>query len=243
MIVLGYALFPLTPYRELKWRVFLYSSIGGALCGCEFLFLWLPGDRVCFLPSWAVCCSSSHSRRAAPARALCRALANQQRLLRGVVAAVPQADAAVPVVVESMKPAVIATTGRWEPVIAHVPVCSTSIRIYDLRFVLCAIRGKPPIRAAAGTARAVPLLSQRHRDFQDDQPFASYPYGEIVILAPHRRRNDASDHYPDRLPASGRHGARYAPQKPARLDCAPPRPLRDALLACRWPISRRIRVF
>lgn len=222
VIVLGYALFLLTPYRELKWRVFLYSSVGGALCAASLaaliagrsrLIYALVGGGLLFVA--AVGAFHQHQYYVGLAE-------TQQRLLRGVVTAVPQPDPQVPVVV-------VDETGLYRDnwTLGASYLLTTSLQYvyanYDVQFVLCAYDANGKFAVLPELREQCHFTADGVSVTQDGQPTATYPYTQIVVL---RHTADATTLLPS-IPAAylpaGVTASGYAPQSLLVWDAAPPR--------------------
>jgi hypothetical protein len=222
VIFLGYSLFLLTPYRELKWRVFLYSSVGGALCfvcicaliaGKSQLRYAVLSGALLFVA--AVGALHQQAYYAAFSQA-------EQRLLRGVVAAVPQPDPAVPVVV-------VDETGEYRDnwtLGASYLITSSLQYIYEdyrLQFVLCSYDGN-------GQFRVLPeLREQCHFDAngitvdQDSQQVWSFPYSGVVVVRHTASATTVLTSIPAKYLPVNTTAAGYAPENLLNPDAAPPR--------------------
>ncbi len=181
VIPLGYALFLLTPYRELKWRVFLYSSIGGAICFAALCQLLAQRSRGLYAGLIGVLLFVATVGALNQFQYYAELSASEQTLLLGVVAQVPQPDPNVPVVV-------VDETGSYHDnwSLGASYLLTTSLQYiyqkYNLQFVLCSY----------GKDGQFAVLPELHEQCQfgadgitlvgDDRTPTLFPYQQIVLL-------------------------------------------------------------
>jgi len=227
IIGLGYILYMLTPYRQLTWRVYYYSHLGGAIC-VAILARGLVRLVRRGWPTYSVISGvliAIAGVRALESHAVFVDLSNnQQELLRDIAQQIPQlVDPANSTLV------VVDETGRywsnWSLGASYL--LEEALRIvyddYRIRAVLCSFDPE------AGTFRTLPELhetcswtEERIVVNQDGQPVRVVPYENAVVI----RFTDAGGELLERLPDQyAQNGGRYAP---------------DPLIASDAPLPRRV---
>ena len=223
-VFLGYSLFLLTPYRELKWRVFLYSSIGGAICVASLCYLLSRRSRLLYAVLSGVLLFVATVGALHQQQYYVSLSQNEQTLLQGVIAQVPQPDPSVPVVV-------VDETGHyhdnWSLGASYLLTSSLQYiyQNYTLQFVLCSY-------GADGHFAVLPELLEQCQFGasgvtldQSGQPVAIYPYDQMIIL----RHTDAATTLLTAIPAN------YLPANVAAADYDPAKWLnRNATLPHRF---------
>ena len=222
MIFLGFAPFLITPSRDVQWRVFLFSSVGGALCFVS-LCLWLSHrSRPVYYVLVGAFLFVATVNGLNQQQYYVSLSQTEQQLLRGVIEQIPQPKPNVPVVV-------VDETGKywsnWTLGASYLLTASLQYiyEDYSAQFVLCSY-------GADGQFVALPELLERCGFdangvtlYQNDQLTASYPYSQIVVL-----RHTSSDTTilttipPEYLPA-GQTALDYAPAGLLDYNAAPPR--------------------
>ncbi len=102
LVGLGYAPYLVTPYRQLDWRVYYYSSFGGAICVGSVVYLLVLYTRsriMVFVPLMSLLIGLGTLRALNQHEYYNELALTQQQLLHGVVAQVPRLKSEVPIVV------------------------------------------------------------------------------------------------------------------------------------------------
>ena len=109
VVGIGYAPFLITPYRQLDWRVYYYSSIGGAICVGSLtylLILYTHMRPVVFVGIMSMLVGLGTLRSLNQHQYYADLGISQQELLRGIVEQVPHLKSEAPLVV-------VDETGRY----------------------------------------------------------------------------------------------------------------------------------
>jgi len=109
LIGLGYAPYLVTPYRQLDWRVYYYSSIGGAICIGSLIYLFFLYTKlrpIVFVGVMSVLIGLATLHSLNQHEYYADLGVTQQELLYGIVEQVPHLKSAAPIVV-------VDETGRY----------------------------------------------------------------------------------------------------------------------------------
>jgi hypothetical protein len=109
VVGIGYAPFLITPYRQLDWRVYYYSSIGGAICVGSLAYLLILYTRqrpIIFVGIMSVLIGLGTLRSLNQHQYYADLGVNQQELLHSIVEQVPHLKTEAPLVV-------VDETGRY----------------------------------------------------------------------------------------------------------------------------------
>lgn len=185
IVGLGYVAFLVTPYRQLDWRVYYYSSIGGAICIGSLIYLFirytrLPSGVFVGLMGTLIGLATLHGLNQ---HAYYAGLAlSQQELLHGVVQQVPKVSGNATLVV-------VDETGRyfnnWSLGASYLVRYALQYVYsdYDLNAILCSFD--------PNNGQFIILPEQLEQcDFtpegvalkQDGIQVGSFPYDRIVIV-------------------------------------------------------------
>lgn len=184
-IGLGYVAFLVTPYRQLDWRVYYYSSIGGAVCTTSLVWLfrrYLRMPPAVFVGAMSVLIGLATLRALNQHEYYADLALNQQALLHSVVEQVPQlADSATLVVVDE--------TGRYNN---NWSLGASYLVRYALGYVYANPNLDAILCAFDPTARAFVSLPEQQELcaftpegimlMQNGDGAGFYPYNEVVIV-------------------------------------------------------------
>jgi hypothetical protein len=216
VILLGYVIYIITPQRQLTWRVFYFSSIGGAICFASLAYLVARRFQAWRAVFIAVMCGllavagvhalDQHQRYVDLAD-------HQQRLLRGVAHVAPKVDEAATLVV-------VDETGtyrdNWSLGVSYL--LEMTLRYvyddYDMKAVICSFNPEE------ARFNELPELHEQCA-FSDDglhltesgAPVKTVPYSEMAVIrytaqgaellptlpTPYLAGADASGYAPDQL--------------------------------------------
>lgn len=226
VIGLGYVLFLLTPYRDLTWRVFVYSSIGGALCSATVIWLisrWLPGKQRAFVVIMSALIAVATVWALNQQAHYAALSATQQRVLRGVIRDVPQlADGGVIVVVDETD----SLRDNWTLGTSYLVEYALQViyEDYDVQAVLCAYE------SAAGF-RTLPELQERCAftdsgvvQWQGEIETERVPYNQMALVRYTSEGTHLAEQVPPEYTEDGVSPSGYDPQRwIVREEGLPPR--------------------
>ncbi|MEO8391625.1 MAG: hypothetical protein ABI700_01405 [Chloroflexota bacterium] len=224
IIFLGYVVYMITPYRQLTWRVYYFSGIGGAIsvaCLVYFVARFFSAWRVVFAVGMCALITLAGVHALDQAQYYAGLSIEQQQLLRGVANAVPKLKAPATLVV-------VDETGRyrdnWTLGTSYLVEDALGYLYddYTMKAVLCYFDPQQ------GHFGVLPELHEQC-DFaadglhlsEDGKLVQTNPYSDIVAV----RITDTGTTLLNTIPAAyldGTDGAGYDPVRLVDTSAAPP---------------------
>ncbi|MEP7292539.1 MAG: hypothetical protein ABI835_12195, partial [Chloroflexota bacterium] len=186
IIFLGYIVYLITPYRQLTWRMYYFSGIGGAICITSLVYLLVRGLRqwqVVFAAGMCVLISLAGVRALAQHEYYVGLSGQQQQLLRGIARAVPNFKVPAPLVV-------VDETGRYQNnwSLGTSYLVENALRYlyddYTLHAVLCSFKPEQGVFAVLPELREqCEFDTDALRLFQDGAQVQSLDYSKMIIVS------------------------------------------------------------
>lgn len=185
VVGIGYAPFLITPWRNLDWRVYSFSSVGGAIFVGSMAYLLVLYTRLrpaVFIAIMSVLIGIGTLRALNQHAYYAGLSADQQRLLRGVAAEVPAWKANAPLIV-------VDETGRYYDnwTMGASYLLKYALRYlyedYSLNAVLCSFDRSTGQMVALRELQELCVFTPEGITVREaDAEVGNYPYDEIVMV-------------------------------------------------------------